>query len=393
MNATTIKTEFAPSERVPLDIVYKQSESISTDTVIPNLLNSMINFVLILNKYRQIIFATENFLQFTIEKDLKKIIGLRPGEAFGCTHSMESKSGCGTTKFCAECGALRSILNSLAGYRDLQECKITRVISGRPEALDLLVYSSPFIHKGEKFVMVSFIDISHLKRRRTLEKLFFHDIMNSAGGLHSLLEQVKEEAPPVMQTDLEIALNAAYDILEQIKMQRELTMAENNELKINPYPIHIHDVFQIVISQLQCQSISRDRFIKIDEKSQNEIIFTDPTVLKRVIYNLIKNALEAIGMGKTVTIGAVDEKQTVRLFVHNPAFIPEKVQLQIFHRSFSTKGTGRGIGTYSVKLLTEGFLQGKVWFESTQENGTTFYIRLPKKIEIEEEYPNSSINE
>jgi sensor histidine kinase regulating citrate/malate metabolism len=54
--------------------------------------------------------------------------------------------------------------------------------------------------------------------------------------------------------------------------------------------------------------------------------------------------------------------------------------MQIFQRSFSTKGTGRGIGTYSVKLLTEKYLQGEVSFISTKEFGTTFYITIPKEI-------------
>lgn len=51
--------------------------------------------------------------------------------------------------------------------------------------------------------------------------------------------------------------------------------------------------------------------------------------------------------------------------------------LQIFQRSFSTKGGGRGIGTYSVKLLTENYLQGRVAFVSTAEAGTTFTATYP----------------
>jgi sensor histidine kinase regulating citrate/malate metabolism len=62
--------------------------------------------------------------------------------------------------------------------------------------------------------------------------------------------------------------------------------------------------------------------------------------------------------------------------VHNQGFIPKDVQLQIFQRSFSTKGEGRGIGTYSMKLLGEKYLKGKVRFESLDKNGTTFYIEI-----------------
>jgi sensor histidine kinase regulating citrate/malate metabolism len=50
--------------------------------------------------------------------------------------------------------------------------------------------------------------------------------------------------------------------------------------------------------------------------------------------------------------------------------------MQLFQRSFSTKGTGRGIGTYSMKLFGEKYLEGRVDFESTRENGTTFFIEI-----------------
>ena len=58
----------------------------------------------------------------------------------------------------------------------------------------------------------------------------------------------------------------------------------------------------------------------------------------------------------------------------SPGCMPANVQLQMFQRSFSTKGRGRGLGTYSVKLLTEKYLQGRIAFTSTSEAGTTFAV-------------------
>jgi len=59
--------------------------------------------------------------------------------------------------------------------------------------------------------------------------------------------------------------------------------------------------------------------------------------------------------------------------------MPHNVQLQIFQRSFSTKAqTGRGIGTYSIKLLGEQYLGGKVEFTSREPDGTAFVLTLPK---------------
>ena len=96
-----------------------------------------------------------------------------------------------------------------------------------------------------------------------------------------------------------------------------------------------------------------------------------------MLVNLVKNAVEACPEGQSVTVGCAPQEDKVRFTVHNPAFIPREVQLQIFQRSFTTKGAGRGLGTYSVKLLTEQYLQGQVGFTSSPEQETVFFVTLP----------------
>ena len=64
--------------------------------------------------------------------------------------------------------------------------------------------------------------------------------------------------------------------------------------------------------------------------------------------------------------------------VHNLTVMPPAVQSQIFMRSFSTKGSGRGLGTYSIKLISEKYLRGLVSFFSNAEEGTQFMVSLPR---------------
>lgn len=79
-----------------------------------------------------------------------------------------------------------------------------------------------------------------------------------------------------------------------------------------------------------------------------------------------------------MTLSVRTSAAEVSFSVHNPGPIPEEVQAQLFQRSFSTKeGRGRGIGLYSVKLLTERYLGGSVNFHSSPEAGTTFTVTLP----------------
>ena len=71
----------------------------------------------------------------------------------------------------------------------------------------------------------------------------------------------------------------------------------------------------------------------------------------------------------------------VTFLVWNRVCIPDEVALRIFQRHFSTKEeSGRGLGTFAMKLLGERVLGGQVSFTSTEQDGTTFRFRLPTKI-------------
>lgn len=90
--------------------------------------------------------------------------------------------------------------------------------------------------------------------------------------------------------------------------------------------------------------------------------------------------MEACNDGGKVKLSISESDSRIIFKVHNQTFIPKNIELQIFQRSFSTKGIGRGIGTYSVKLLTTKYLGGKVSFETDEELGTTFTITIPKEL-------------
>src|SRR5690606_14947544 len=104
---------------------------------------------------------------------------------------------------------------------------------------------------------------------------------------------------------------------------------------------------------------------------------SDKALVRRVVGNMIKNALEASHPGQHVTVSCRQADDSVEFTVHNPNEMPRPVQLQVFKRSFSTKGSGRGLGTYSMRLLSEQFLHGSVGFASSADEGTTFFARYP----------------
>ena len=104
---------------------------------------------------------------------------------------------------------------------------------------------------------------------------------------------------------------------------------------------------------------------------------TDGALLRRVVGNMVLNAMEATFVGGTVKVSVIPLNDEIEIRVINPGEMPKEVQSKMFQRSFSTKSlTDRGIGTYSMKLFGERYLGGKVSFRCG--NGeTTFSIKLP----------------
>jgi len=370
-------TEFAPAERIPIEVVRVQHKAIVESPFTDQLLNSVLNYVFILNEQRQIVFASNNVHQLLCGKTMDSILGQRVGEALDCIHRQENISGCGTSSFCSECGAVKSILSSLEGKKAVEECRLTRIVNLEAEAVDLLVCAVPFAYNNQKFSIFSIADVSHEKRRRALERIFFHDVINVAGGLEGLAELIESEAPSEIRSDLNMLKTGLRSLLEEIFAQRELASAENHELPVAMSDIQSLDIMNQVIRVYSNHEIAKNKRLGIDASSASVFFRCDPILLKRVLGNLVKNALEASEPGDQVIIGCQADNASVHFWVHNPAVMRREIQLQVFNRSFSTKGGGRGLGTYSIKLLTENYLNGSVGFTSQTNDGTRFTVKLP----------------
>ncbi len=379
MTQSTLETRFAPAERSSTEELMRQHGIIASQQI-PTLLDAIPISVMVLNGNRQVVFGNRMFLEIVGGDSVQTMIGKRVGEAFGCIHSDLTPGGCGTTEFCVECGAAVSVLKGLKGEWNVMECNINRQVeSGSLESMDLRVCSAPFTVKGEKFVVFSITDVSHEKRRRILERIFFHDILNTLGGIKGLMEFFKEEVPRSLREDAELIHGAVTSLAEEIVSQKQLLAAESNELEINAIDLNSMEILEILQRTFRNVEEAKDKVLEIDPASVAMEFRSDYTLLKRVLGNMVKNALEATKSEGRVTLGATAGEGFLHFEVHNAGYIPRNIQLHLFNRSFSTKGLGRGLGTYSIKLLTERYLGGQVGFETSREHGTTFFVRLPAR--------------
>ncbi len=368
-------TEFAPGDRATDDAVRRQVRAILDMALLRQLCDAVTEIVIILNSQRQIVFYNQRLVECLGLSDPDALYGLRPGEALKCRHAFETPGGCGTTEFCRTCGAVNAIISSQFQDAQVRECRILQAEDGR--ALDFLVRATPLTLGRESYTVFAITDISHEKRRQALERIFFHDLMNTATGLEMFVKLLDGARPEQAQEAKEQLGQAVKLLMEQIRGQRDLAAAETCELAVQRAEIGSRTLLQNMIGFWQSLSMTETNRLALDASSADITFTSDPILLTRILVNMVKNAVEASGAGEAVTIGCNHAGDAVEFWVHNAACVPPDVQAQIFQRSFSTKGVGRGLGTYSMKLLGERYLSAQVSFTSSPEEGTRFQIRCP----------------
>ncbi len=371
----TIPTEFAPATRSPRANIRRQADLFKVPPVLKQFSNAVADMMLVLNEDRQIVHANRYICDVFNVRNEELWLGLRPGEAMHCVHAFETDGGCGTTKFCRTCGAVRAILASQEGSSTTEECRITQ--EKDLGALDLSITATPFRIDGEEFTVFSARDITGEKRRDALERIFFHDVLNTAGGVKGYLECLEDLDPEVRKEFYREAKGLMKTLIDEIVAQQDLIAAEKGELELERSILRGNAFLNDLITLYADHEVAEAREVELAEGSVDAVVSTDRRLLHRVVGNMMKNALEATEPGGIVTVGCTAANGSVTFSVHNETEIPEDVRLQLFQRSFSTKGKGRGLGTYSIRLLGEKYLGGRIGVESGPRQGTTFSITLP----------------
>ncbi len=380
--ASTIvhRSQFAPGERSRTENIIAAHALLSADDLLTAILDAMPLMVAILDENRHIIYANSLLTSAYGNGNLDSLLGTRPGEMVNCVHAWENELGCGTTISCRFCGAVTAVLAAQKGRTVTRECRIMTPVGSDP--LDLRIKASPFEYKGSSYTIIAVENIADEKRREVLERTFFHDIMNTAGNIQGVAnltaeavscEEIRELAP--------LAQELAAQLISEISAQRDLYQAEKNRLQFTIKKISSTAVLTGVAHNYRNMDCAMGKKIILDQQGEDHDLRTGPVLLARVLGNMLKNALEASGPGDTITLGCRHEGTETVFWVHNPAVMNDEVKHQVFQRSFSTKGLGRGLGTYSIKLLGEKYLGGEVSFTSAEDEGTTFTLVIPDNLE------------
>ena len=370
-------TDSVPLARATPAELEAEVRAAMANPIVQALLEAFDGGLLILDANRQIVAANLRHLVADPKRLEPLVLGLRPGEALGCVHAIERDGGCGAAEACRTCGALHTILGCQR-TRVVQEgeCLVSAGTDGLG-ALELRLRATPIEVEGRPYTALAVRDVSDVKRRAVLEQVFFHDLLNSISGLSNWSQLLLRAPDDKLRSVGERVASMVRRVEAEIRGERALHLAERGELVADPRPLDSTAVLDELGADLVAHPHARGRTLRVEDSARAEVR-ADPSLLLRVLTNMVINGLEATPEGGTVVAGARREEATCTFFVHSAAPIPKAVRPRIFQRSFTTKAkTGRGLGTYGMKLLGERYLGGKVGFTTSDEAGTEFWLRLP----------------
>ncbi len=168
-------------------------------------------------------------------------------------------------------------------------------------------------------------------------------------------------------------------LLTQVETLSDIATSFSSFAKM---PIPISERFELakVLTDSKDLYSNEDIDLILNLESGNYYVRGDKRLMGRIFTNLIKNAKEAVPEDRKprvkITLSTGIEGLVLIEFQDNGTGISKEVQEKIFMPNFSTKSTGSGIGLAVAKRGIE-HAGGRIWFETQEGQGTSFFIELP----------------
>ncbi len=205
-----------------------------------------------------------------------------------------------------------------------------------------------------------------------------HDIRNPLQAITSELYLEKLEIDTLPNGEAKTNLLESIQSIEENLFYINKIVADLQDFArpLNPKKEQI-DAEQVINESIAMIIIPQT--IKTTVSAQKEMpkLFLDSTLIKRILINLIQNAVQAMPNGGTLTVRATNQKGQIKIEIEDTGEgIPVEVQSKLFTPLMTTKSKGQGFGLAVVKRMTEA-MDGTVTFESERGKGTKFILQFP----------------
>jgi two-component system, NtrC family, nitrogen regulation sensor histidine kinase NtrY len=215
---------------------------------------------------------------------------------------------------------------------------------------------------------------------REMARQVAHEIKNPLTpmklSIQYLLKANNSGAPNVK----ELTASVAKTLVEQIDHLSKIASDFSQFAHIGNPHNEVLDLHELLSSLTSLYRTMENVLFKWVPAPGKILVNADKTQLNRLFTNLLQNALEACHGQETCVISLSEELKDDQILIRisdNGEGIPEQMRSKIFIPNFTTKSSGTGLGLAMSKTIVEQ-ARGKIWFETTEDVGTTFFVELPR---------------
>lgn len=226
------------------------------------------------------------------------------------------------------------------------------------------------------------------EEKNDLMSVVAHDLKSPLAqiqGLISILnlnnDQLNKEQQHLINSIDEIATNQHNQISTFLNVKALEESIENEDFVNVP----VNNIIKMVVDEMLPLAFTKNIKIETNYTSKDLAITGSQKGLLKIISNLISNSIKYSNSNSTITLEAKREIDYVLITVTDQGQgFKKDEQHRVFEKNvvLSAKPTAdessSGMGLYIVKKYVDR-MKGKVWFESEQGKGSTFYIKLPKQ--------------
>jgi len=207
-----------------------------------------------------------------------------------------------------------------------------------------------------------------------------HDIRNPLQAIVSDLYIARQDTEEISESEAKNSILETIDAIEENVFYINKIVADLQDYSrpLNPRTQETN-IKSVIAKVFASNGVPRNVKIQVKIDADTELIMADEDFLRRIVGNLVLNAVQAMPDGGKLTVHAFRDKQTndtILTVKDTGVGIPDEVKPKLFTPMMTTKSKGQGFGLAVVKRMTEG-LGGTISFESQTGKGTTFTMRFP----------------
>lgn len=199
--------------------------------------------------------------------------------------------------------------------------------------------------------------------------------------LEMLLNKDAGELPEKAQSIVNDIYTSNERIITLVNDLLDVSRIEAGKMQNEPTPTNLIEFLKSMLPETEQQFVKRRQTFEFHRPDTLPRVLVDPKLVWQVLSNLLSNASKYTPEGGKISLELSSQNDAVLLkVVDNGYGIPEFQQHRIFEKFFRADNTakmeGTGLGMHIAQQITEA-MGGKIWFESAEGKGTTFYFSLP----------------